>query len=189
MKLCFSTLFFTFLLLFSCQKNEDQRFVENAKDAKKQAKIFATINNGWHFNTIPANPTAAQARNSWPEWRNLFDELSQKPKSTIGAFQKKAKMLSKKAADLNTKIPTDYDRPEIKSRISALTTRINMLNLYINLDAIPAQKVVALIPEINTELVAIQAQMDEIVRKRNIPLEEGESEIIRMSNPSRAITE
>jgi hypothetical protein len=64
-----------------------------------------------------------------------------------------------------------------------------MLNLYINLDAIPAQKVVALIPEINTELVAIQAQMDEIVRKRNIPLEEGESEIIRMSDPSRAITE
>ena len=189
MKLHFRNLFFSLLLLTSCQDNKDQRLVENTKDAKKQALIFATIDKGWNFNTTPTNATSQQLRNSWSDWRIFNNELSQKPKSTIGAFQKRAKILSEKAAALKNKIPNEFNKPEIKSRISALTAKINMLNLYINLDTIPAQKVVSLIPEINIELAGIQSQMDEIVRKKNIPIEEGESDIIRMRDPSRAITE
>ena len=52
---------------------------------------------------------------------------------------------------------------------------------------IPDQKVVALVSEINTELLSIQAQLDEIVRKNSIPKEEGESDLIQMLDPSRAI--
>ena len=189
MKSHFRNLFFSLLLLTSCQDNKDQRLVENTKDAKKQALIFATIDKGWNFNTTPTNATSQQLRNSWSDWRIFINELSKKPKSTIGAFQKRAKILSEKAAALKNEIPNEFNKPEIKSRISALTAKINMLNLYINLDAIPAQKVVSLIPEINIELAGIQSQMDEIVRKKNIPIEEGESDIIRMRDPSRAITE
>jgi len=52
---------------------------------------------------------------------------------------------------------------------------------------IPEQKVIALIPEINTQLAALQNQMDKIVQKNKIPLEEGESELIKMLDSARAI--
>jgi hypothetical protein len=123
----------------------------------------------------------------WNEWRLFLNELNQKPKSTIGAFQKKAKELSKKAADLNNNIPIAYNKPEVKSRISVLISKINALNLFINLDEIPDQKVVALVAEINIQLVSLQSQLDEIVRKSTIPKEEGESDLIQMLDTSRAI--
>ena len=123
----------------------------------------------------------------WPEWRIFFFELKNKPKSTIGAFQKKAKELSKKVAELNNNIPIAYDKPEIKSRIAVLISKINSLNLFINLDEIPDDKVVALIIEINIELRSLQNQLDEIVRKSTIPKEEGESDLLKMLDTSRAI--
>jgi hypothetical protein len=123
----------------------------------------------------------------WNEWRIFLSELNQKPKSTIGAFQKKAKELSKKAADLNNNIPIAYNKPEVKSRIAVLISKVNALNLFINLDEIPYQKVVALVTEINIQLVSLQTQLDEIVRKSTIPKEEGESDLIQMLDTSRAI--
>ena len=80
-----------------------------------------------------------------------------------------------------------YNKPEVKSRIAVLICKINSLNLYINLDEIPDDKVVALIIEINIELRSLQNQLDEIVRKSTIPKEEGESDLIQMLDTSRAI--
>jgi len=88
---------------------------------------------------------------------------------------------------LNNNIPMAYNKPEIKSRIAVLICKINSLNLYINLDEIPDDKVVALIIEINIELISLQKQLDEIVRKSTIPKEEGESDLIQMLDTSRAI--
>ena len=62
-----------------------------------------------------------------------------------------------------------------------------MLDLYIHLDDIPSEKVLALIPEINMELMSLQNQMDKIVQKSKIPLEEGESDLIKMLDSTRAI--
>ena len=62
-----------------------------------------------------------------------------------------------------------------------------MLDLYIHLKDIPSEKVLALIPEINMELMSLQNQMDKIVQKSKIPLEEGESDLIRMLDSTRAI--
>jgi hypothetical protein len=173
--------------MLSCQENKEQRLVENAKNAKKQEIIFDNINKGWNFNAKPINTTSQGLVGMWNEWRIFLSELNQKPKSTIGAFQKKAKELSKKAADLNNNIPISYNKPEVKSRISVLIAKVNSLNLFINLSEIPDQKVVALVSEINTELLSIQSQLDEIVRKNSIPKEEGESDLIQMLDPSRAI--
>jgi hypothetical protein len=80
-----------------------------------------------------------------------------------------------------------YNKPEVKSRIAVLICKINSLNLFINLDEIPDDKVVALIIEINIELISLQKQLDEIVRKSTIPREEGESDLIQMLDTSRAI--
>ena len=124
---------------------------------------------------------------SWNEWRLFLDELNQKPKKTIGAFQKKSTELSKKAAALNDNIPIAFNTPPIKSRIAALLSKLRMLDLYLHLDNIPDQKALVFITEINTELVSLQNQMDKIVQKSKIPLEEGESDLIKMRDTTRAI--
>lgn len=187
MKIQFSYILLLLLILTSCKEDLVKRTSENAKDAKKKEVIFDNINKGWNFNAQPSNPTSQALANSWNEWRVFLGELSQKPKSTMGAFQKKAKTLSVKVAELNNNIPAPYDKPAVKSRIGVLTTKINSLNLFINLDQIPDQKVITLITEINTELASLQAQFDEIVRKNMIPKEEGESDLIKMMDTSRAI--
>ena len=159
---------------------------ENLKDTQKKTVVFNTINSKWNFNTQPINPAAQGALTIWSEWRILMGELAQKPKSTIGAFQQKAKILSKKAIDLNNNIPIAYNKPEVKSRISVLITKINALDLFINLQNIPANKVVGLIQEINIQIRSIQTQLGEIVRKNTIP-REGESDLIKMLDTTRAI--
>jgi hypothetical protein len=187
MKLLFSCLFLVLFLTLSCQNNKEQRLIETAKEAKKQEIIFDNINKGWNFNAKPLNPASQGLVEMWNEWRIFLIELNQKPKSTIGAFQKKAMELSKKAADLNNNIPVAYNKPEVKSRIAVLISKINSLNLFIILNKIPDQKVVALIAEINIQMISLQSQLDEIVRKNTIPKEEGESDLIQMLDTSRAI--
>jgi hypothetical protein len=179
---------FLVFVLFSCKNENEKRRAESIKDLKKKEVIFSNIEKSWVFNSKPINSAAQDKATSWKEWRAFLTELEQKPKKTIGAFQKKSAELSKKVMDLNTFLPEEFNNPQMKSRISILITKVRMLDLYIHLAAIPDQKVVALIPEINTQLVALQSQMDKIAQKSKIPLEEGESELLRMiKDTTRAI--
>lgn len=174
-------------ILFSCKEDNKILIAENLKASKKKEVIFANINKSWVFNAQPLNPTAQSLTNNWTEWRIFLKELAEKPKSTMGAFQLKAKNLSKKAADLKLHIPTKYNGPAIKSRIIVLITKVNALELFINLNQIPDAKVITLIGEINIEIASLEMQMDEIVRKSQIQKEEGESDLIRMLDTTRAI--
>ena len=88
---------------------------------------------------------------------------------------------------LNENIPLQFDVPQIKSRISVLITKVRMLDLYMHLDRIPDDRVVFSITEINKELASLQRQMDQIVEKSKIPVEQGESELSKMMDMSRAI--
>jgi hypothetical protein len=187
MKFKFVYLLSLIFVLNSCKNDTEKRLVENKRDIKKKEVIFSNINKGWVFNANPINAASQANTMTWNEWRLFLSELGQKPKRTIGAFQKKSTELSKKAMDLNNSIPIDFDKPQIKSRISVLITKVRMLDLYIHLKDIPDQKVIALIPEINTELASLQNQMDKLVRKSKIPLEEGESDLIKMLDTTRAI--
>ncbi len=176
-----------FLFLLSCQNKDEQQILAQQKDAKSRALVFNTISNGWHFAPPSLNPKTQSLIHNWKELNEFNNELYQIPKSSIGAFQKKSKDLSKKVLVLNGTIPAPFIKPEIKSRLAVLTTKINEINLFINIDAIPAQKVVALVNEVNVELGSLYRQMDEIVRKSEIPKEEGESDMIRMLDTTRAI--
>lgn len=181
-------LLFLFTLgLISCRKDEAIQKLEQEKEAKKLEVIFENINRNWNFNTQPINTTSQQLTQNWSEWRNFLKELSQKPKSSIGAFQQKAKTLSKKAQELNNNIPVTYNKPEIKSRIASVTTKINSINLYIHLKTIPDEKIIQLVPEINEELRSLQNQLAEIDQKNNIKMEDGEADMIKMLDTSRAI--
>lgn len=185
-----SRLFFVALLvLFTCSCAEDdaKREAARLKNLEKTELVFETINKSWQFSPRALNPEAQSLVNNWAEWRNFLAELRQKPTTSIGAFRSKAKTLSKKVRDLNNNIPPKLANPQVKSRIAILTTQINSLDLYVNLDDVPAEKVVALIPEINTAVASLQLQFEEIIRKEKIPTEEGESDMIRMLDTSRAI--
>ena len=177
----------TTLLIISCKDDSQLRLADNIKDNKKKEIVFANINKNWVFNTTPSNATSQTLTANWTEWRIFLDELSKKPNSTIGAFQQKAKNLSKKAADLKTKIPVRFNGPAIKARITVLITKVNSMDLYINLNQIPDAKVIMLITEINEQVQSLQAQMDEITRRSQIPTEAGESDLIKMMDTTRAI--
>lgn len=174
-------------VLFSCQNENEKRLAENAKEAKKKEAIFNNINKGWTFLDEPINEISESQLNSWTEWREFIKEIGEKPRKTIGAFQKKSVAISKKAMALNNNIPAQFNQPQIKSRISILITKIRMLDLFIHLNNIPDDKVVFLIQEINKELISLERQMDKIVEKAKIPKEEGEEDFLRMLDTTRAI--
>lgn len=186
MKLYFSA-FLVLLFLFSCQDDPKVRAEQQEKETQKRETIFNTINKGWNFNSQPSTEAAQNLTTSWTEWRVFLNELGQKPKSSIGAFQQKAKTLSKRALELNNNIPIQYSLPEVKSRIAVITTKINAINLYIHLNQIPDGKIVQLVQEINTELASMYAQLDEIKRRSEIKVEDGEADMLRMLDTARAI--
>jgi hypothetical protein len=188
MKFKFIYVFLLLVGLFSCKNENEKRQAESIKDVKKKELIFSNIEKNWIFSAKPINSTSQDKMVSWKEWRAFLTELEQKPKKTTGAFQKKAAELSKKVMLLNDFLPAEFSNPQIKSRIAILITKVRMLDLFIHLKDIPDKKVVALIPEINTQLVALQNQMDKIVQKSKMPLEEGESELLQMiKDTARAI--
>jgi hypothetical protein len=187
MKYKFSYFLFLIILLSSCKNNDQKRLVENEKDAQKKEVIFSTISKGWVFYDAPINTTSEASIATWNELRLFLAELAIKPKKTIGAFQQKATAISKKAMALNDNTPDQFNKPQIKSRISTLITKVRLLDLYIHLDNIPDKKVIHMIAEINNELSSLQRQMDKITEKSKIPVEEGESELMKMMDASRAI--
>lgn len=180
-------LFLVILMQFSCNNN-DTRIADQLRDAKKKELIFTNIKKGWNFFDTPINETSEATIATWPQWREFMTELAIKPQKKISEFQKKAKTLSTKAMALNFNIPTQFDTPQIRSRIATLITQVQMLNLYINLEDISDKKVTKLVAEINIELVSLQRQMDKIVEKSKIPMESGESELLQMiMDTTRAI--
>lgn len=179
--------FFLAFLLFACQNDNEKRRAENIKETKKRELIFSNIEKAWDFYDTPINTTSEASVASWNEFRLFLAELSQKPKKTIGAFQKKSTEISKKAMALKDNVPYNFSKPQIKSRISTLITKVRLLDLFIHLDNIPDKKVILLISEINNELASLQRQMDKIVEKGKIPVELGESDMLRMLDTARAI--
>lgn len=187
MKIAFSITLLSLLVLFSCQDDTKIRLVEQQKEAKKRDVIFNNINKAWNFSIPSMEPGAQSIANNWTEWRAFVTEINLKPKSTIGAFQKKSSTLSKRVTDLYNNIPSRYNSPQIKSRISVLTTKIKSLDLFIHLNQIPDKKVIAILNDINTEINSLQMQMQEIIQKSLIPREQGEPDFIKMKDTTRAV--
>ena len=182
----YSILFFLTVFI-SCKDDEANRETEKIKDIKKKEQVFDAINGSWVFNIPSLQPQTQLLVTNWSEWRLFLTELKQKPKSSIGAFQQKSKALTKKVFDLNNNIPQRLNQSAVKSRIAVLITQIRSLDLYINLQNIPKEKIIVLIPEINLSIASLEAQFEEIVRKGQIPIEQGETDMIRMLDTSRAI--
>lgn len=172
----------------SCNDNKKLRLEAQKKEAQKKEVIFKNISNGWNFQNTPINEVAENSLGFWSQWRTFMDELAHKPKSSISAFQKKSKVLTKKALELKENLPVQYNTPSIKSRIAILITNLSLLDMYLHLTQIPDKKVVHQITEINLELIALQREMDKVDVKNKIPVEMGETEMLQMiKDTARAI--
>ena len=187
MKIKFYCIVLLLFMVASCGDDDAKRETARLKNVAKREKVFELIDKNWSFPARGMNEETQTWVRNWTEWNDLLSELRQKPKSTIGAFKKKSKTLSRKAFYLSGNIPVKFNNPQVKSRISILTTQLNSLDLYINLDDVPAEKVVALVPEINKAIASLQLQFEEIVRRDKIPMEQGESDMIKMLDTTRAI--
>lgn len=187
MKYKISLFLLLIFVLNSCQDEDAKRLAANQKEAKKNEKIFNNINKAWIFIDEPINEVSEKNEREWNEWRDFLKEIGEKPRKTIGAFQKKSAAISKKAMALNTNIPAQFNQPQIKARISILITKIKMMDLFIHLNQIPDEKVTFLIGEINKEMVSLERQFDKIVEKSKIPKEQGEEDFLRMLDTTRAI--
>lgn len=187
MKFKFIAFLLSSFVLFSCQDEDVIREKERLKNIEKSEAIFAKIDKAWDFNAASSTTEAQSILKNWNQWNDFSREIEQKPKSSINAFRKKAIALSKKAQDLNKNIPEKFNNPQVKSRISIIVTQLHQLDLYINLDKIPAEKVIAIIPNVNKGLQSLEAQFQEILRKEKIPMEQGEADMIKMLDTTRAI--
>ncbi len=176
---CFS------VLLFSCKDDEGQRRADNIKTEKQNNAILKKISENWRFNVPPVNDKVAAHLAGWNEWQQFTAELMQKPTGSLTAYRQKAKNLVIKAEQLTMNVPAFYDKPQVRSRIGVLNTKIKSLYTFINVAVIPEKKVVALIKEITHETTSLQNQMNELVILNEIPKEIGEDEMLRALDTTR----
>jgi hypothetical protein len=169
--------------IFSCE--EDSTKADNEKILAKNSQTFNLVNSVWNL-SIPSTSLNIQSElANWNAWQQFVIEINQKPKSNLTAFQLKTKNLSSKIDSLQFNIPIQFDKPQVKSRIAALSTKMRMLDNFINLTDVPQNKIKQLLPEINEEIAALVGQWEEIYIKKQIPVEEGESYMIKVLDTTR----
>ncbi|CAM4319796.1 hypothetical protein FLTE109939_05215 [Flavobacterium terrigena] len=175
---------FSGFLFFSCKDNEEQLLLVQ-KMEKKNRESFDQINKAWLLNIPNASVEVSSVLNQWKEWQSFEQEIKQKPKSSISAFKQKVLNLVSKSDSLHLSVPSRFNKPQVRSRIVALQTKILALDTYFSLDIVPHEKVEDLIKAINKEMTAFYMQCEEIVVKSRIPTEIGEPRIISVSDTTR----
>jgi hypothetical protein len=174
MKFKLSYFLFLLVLLVSCKDDNQKGMLTMRKTPK--GSHFSNITKDGFYDT-PINETA-EAKTTLDRTAFVYSSWLKKKKPLVLSSKSRLLFL-KKAMALKTNIPVQFNVPQNKSRISVLITKVRMLDLYIHLDKIPDDKVVVSIAEINKELASLQREMDKIVEKSKIPVEEGESELIK----------
>lgn len=176
-------IFLISLLFISC--NEDNNQIDNEKVIAKNKQTFNLVNSIWNLKTPVLSSAAQNEVASWNAWQQFVIEINQKPKSNLTAFQLKTKNISSKIDSLQFSIPETFDKPQVRSRITSLNTKIKMLDTFIHLTDVPQHKIKELIPEINSEIAALVSQWEEIIIKRSIPKEVGEDYMMQALDTTR----
>lgn len=178
--------------LISCKnETEDTLTVSTYKQDKQLS--YNKLNASWNFQERTLTPESQSIATSWNDWRLFTSELYRKPKGTIGAFKNKTNILVKHADTLSYTLPEKINKPQIKARLNTIVTKLKVLQVFMNLDYIPETRVVKTLQELNLEINAFQDQIEEIVRRTHIQLEEGEAKMIesvggKVPNPAAPVT-
>lgn len=179
---------FLVLFLTSCKEDKQALLEAQQRESQRVEALVAELQAKWKFTLPDYTPEQQAFFQDWGQWFVLLSELKQTPQGSLKAFQDKASNLSLKVSDVTESIPVSLQRPELKSRFTVLRTKINALDLFVSLDQVPMEKVNICIVEINEQLVAIQAQVQEYILRTSIPMEEGERQMIeRMRDTTRLL--
>jgi archaellum component FlaC len=166
-------------LMLSCEDDEKQRQAEAAKAQKVNDSILKIISSNWKFDVPAVTSKVSQRIENWNEWQQFKNEFAQNPTGTLGAYRQKVKTLVNKAEQLKNNIPPFFDKPQVRSRIGVLITKVKSLYTYININPIPEKKVMGLLNEVSGDITSFQNQLDELVRISEVPKEIGEEEMLR----------
>lgn len=172
----FGTLFMIFII--SCKDENHKHDVEIKNAIKQRTLVFNVISKSWTFTPQAMSPEAQEMTYNWNDWRLFTSELYQKPKGTIGAYQRKTKSLVQKVDVLYNTIPSNINKPQIRARLIAIITKVKVLHTFLNLDRVPEKKISILVSDLNIEMNAFQNQIEEIVKRGKIIKEEGEQEML-----------
>ena len=186
MKFVYSFLFL--LVLVSCNDFSDLS-AESEKNKQRNEAVFKAISKEWNFVFPSTKPEIHTALNEWKDWQQFQNELEQKPKTSLLAFQMKIENVSKRADSLYLTVPAKFNNPQVRSRLITLDTQLNSLNTYMHLQVIPEKKVITLINNVNGEIKSVYKQLEEIIIKEAIPMEIGEADLIKALDTSRMATE
>jgi len=171
-------------LFLSCNDSKENNLTHE-KTKQIQDSVFTTISKNWAFVFPKANPEIENVLSSWKEWHQFQNELEQKPKTSLLAFQMKIENVSSRSDSLYLSIPERFNNPQVRSRMITLSTQLNSLNTYMHLQHIPQKKVNQLIKTVNEEINSVYSQMEEVVIKERIPMEIGEETMIRALDTTR----
>jgi hypothetical protein len=167
-------IFSILLFVFGCKEDTSVNELEIKKAAQEKELVFSNLKKTWNFSERALTPESKTITTSWNEWRLFSNELYQKPTATISAFKLKTKNLVQKAEVLPNTLPEKLNKPQVKIRLAALITKLNALNMFLNIDKIPQERVIQMITDLQLEVNAFNDQIEEIVRRSQIQLEEGE---------------
>lgn len=176
------------MLISSCREKEgpDRLVVQQQADAKMD-ELLRELTKNWQFPNIQEARSSGSTQQPWPAWQNFLRELSQAPALRIDNFREKAILLTRLSYEAEFQLPYSYQKPAMKARMSALRTRVTMLNQYLRLNPLPIKEIKETIQEINAEIGSIVSEANEWEVKQRIPVEEGESDMRQMKDTTRAI--
>jgi hypothetical protein len=171
--------FFTVGLFVSCSNESNIKIQAEREQAQKiNDSILNAIYNNWNYNLTNLSTNTVNQTKDWGAWHSFMQEIKQKPSKSISAYVAKVDNLTRISDEMLLNIPVHLNEPQVSARLNNLNTNIKYLNSFISLQIIPLDKVYKVQNYIVSDINAINYQIDELVRIKNIPTEKGEQEML-----------
>ena len=180
MKYFIPLLFFSASLFISCSNDSNLNTLAEREQAQKiNDSIVNAIYNRWNYNITALSTNTKSQTNDWEIWQSFIQEIQQKPSKSLSAYVAKVDNLTRISDEMLLNIPMHLNYPQIVARVNNLNTNIRYLNSFISLQTVPLEKVFKIQNYITSDINAINYQIDELIRVKNIPIEKGEQEMLQ----------
>lgn len=170
-------LFYLMILiaLGSCQK--DVILEDNTESGITHDSLIQLLDAEWKFKAPEYSDDVFYALNNWEEWRMMINNLEKKPAKSISAYQKKVSDLLNQIESLPETLPEGFQNQAILSRINLLKTHAQTLDMLLELNPIPHKETLPYFNLIQKDIRSIANQFQEVITKKNIPIESGEEQV------------
>lgn len=159
-------------LFLSCQKSHKTEKTIITKSTYKESKWVEKF-------SFLSTQIDASGLQSWGQWQQFVTTLKTKPANNRRSIQNHASLLVQKTEALSANIPQNYNTPATRARLAALLTQFQQIEMYSTLDAVAPQQLEKLFEQTGKAWQSLQAQWQEIERKKAIPTEAGEAEMLQ----------